>query len=169
MRKKLWVLLATAVLFVGMLGTMTALAADASGSFSSNGVEVSINGEAAPVLSGLGKAENYYEAENCSYQGKEKVYVYKDFEISTYPADQKDCINSIYFKTGNASTAGWRKCMVRITQSPGAFTNMTVRDLLLPFTATEKTILTGSSILPTTKDVYKKRGLFGIRVFYIHV
>ena len=105
MRKKLWVLLATAVLFVGMLGTMTALAADASGSFSSNGVEVSINGEAAPVLSGLGKAENYYEAENCSYQGKEKVYVYKDFEISTYPANQKDCINSIYFKTGNVSTA----------------------------------------------------------------
>ena len=105
MRKKLWVLLTTAVLFVGILGTTTALAADASGSFSSDGVEISINEEAAPVLSELGKTENYYEAENCSYQGKEKVYVYKDFEISTYPVDKKDCINSIYFKTGNVATA----------------------------------------------------------------
>ena len=105
MRKKLWVLLTTAVLFVGILGTTTALAADASGSFSSDGVEISINEEAAPVLSELGKAENYYEAENCSYQGKEKVYVYKDFEISTYPVDKKDCINSIYFKTGSVATA----------------------------------------------------------------
>ena len=89
MRRKLWMLLVTAVLFVGILGTTTALAADASGSFSADGVEISINEEAAPVLSGLGKAENYYEAENCSYQGKEKVYVYKDFEISTYPVDQE--------------------------------------------------------------------------------
>ena len=102
MRKKLWVLLTTAVLFVGILGTTTALAADASGSFSSDGVEISINEEAAPVLSELGKAENYYEAENCSYQGKEKVYVYKDFEISTYPVDKKDCINSIYFNKRTA-------------------------------------------------------------------
>lgn len=104
MRRKLWMLLVTAVLFVGMLGTTTALAADASGSFSADGVEISINGEAATVLSGLGKAENYYEAENCSYQGKEKVYVYKNFEISTYPVDQTDCINSIYFKTGDVAT-----------------------------------------------------------------
>ena len=102
MRRKLWMLLVTAVLFVGILGTTTALAADASGSFSAGDVEVSINGEAASVLSSLGKAENYYEAENCNYQGKEKVYVYKDFEISTYPVAQKDCINSIYFKTGSA-------------------------------------------------------------------
>ena len=43
MRKKLWVLLTTAVLFVGILGTTTALAADASGSFSSDGVEISIH------------------------------------------------------------------------------------------------------------------------------
>ena len=57
MRKKLWVLLTTAVLFVGILGTTTALAADASGSFSSDGVEISINEEAAPVLSELGRAE----------------------------------------------------------------------------------------------------------------
>ena len=103
MKKKLWALLVTAVLFVGILGTMTGLAAEAADSFKAGEVEISINGEAAPVLSDLGKAENYYEAENCRHQGKEKVY--KDFEISTYPIEKKDCINSIYFKTGDIETS----------------------------------------------------------------
>ncbi len=105
MRRKLWALLVTTVLFVGILGTVTGLAAEAADSFKAGEVEISINGEAAPVLSDLGKAENYYEAENCSHQGKEKVYVYKDFEISTYPMEKKDCINSIYFKTGDVETS----------------------------------------------------------------
>lgn len=105
MKRKLWALLVTAVLFVGILGTITGLAAEAADSFKAGDVEISINGEAAPVLSDLGKAENYYEAENCRHQGKEKVYVYKDFEISTYPIEKKDCINSIYFKTGDIETS----------------------------------------------------------------
>ena len=65
MKRKLWALLVTAVLFVGILGTITGLAAEAADSFRAGDVEISINGEAASVLSDLGKAENYYEAENC--------------------------------------------------------------------------------------------------------
>lgn len=105
MKKKRWALLAAAVLFTMPLGTMTALAADADGSFTAGGVEISISGEAAPVLADLGKADNTYEAENCDYQGKEKVYVYKEFELSTYPIEEVDCISSAYLKSGDVETA----------------------------------------------------------------
>ncbi len=105
MKRRIWTVLLTAVLFANVFGVLTVWAADASAAFSVGEVEVSINGEAAPVLSGLGKADSFYEAENCNYQGKEKVYVYKDLEISVYPVDGTDRISSIYFKTKDVQTA----------------------------------------------------------------
>lgn len=105
MKRKLWVLLLTAVLFTSSFGILTAWAAEADGSSNVGDTEISVNGEAAPVLADLGKADNFYEAENCNYQGKEKIYVYKDVEISVYPMDGVDCISSVYLKTDAAQTA----------------------------------------------------------------
>lgn len=53
--------------------------------------------DASEVLSQLGKAESYYEAQSSSYQGKEKVYTYKGFELSTYPSGSADYVKSIWF------------------------------------------------------------------------
>ncbi len=105
MKRKLWGLLLTAVLFTSAFGVLPVWAAEADGSFTVADTEISINGEATPVLAGLGKADNFYEAENCNYQGKEKIYVYKDVEISVYPMDGVDCISSVYLKTDSAQTA----------------------------------------------------------------
>ena len=105
MKRKLWILLLTAVLFTSSFGVMSAWAAEADGIVTVGDTEISINGEAAPALSGLGKADNFYEAENCNYQGKEKIYVYKDVEISVYPMDGTDCIRSVYVKTDAAQMA----------------------------------------------------------------
>ena len=65
--------------------------------FETEGVEISMDQDASEVLSQLGKAESYYEAQSSSYQGKEKVYTYKGFELSTYPSGSADYVKSIWF------------------------------------------------------------------------
>ena len=54
--------------------------------------------------------------------------------------------------------------MVRITQNPGAF-KYDCEGFTLTFYSDRENNINEMSILPTTKDVYK-RGLFGIRVLY---
>lgn len=66
-------------------------------SFTVGEVEISMNQDASEVLSVLGKAENFYEAQSCKHQGKEKVFTYEGFELSTYPSGSADYVKSIWF------------------------------------------------------------------------
>ena len=50
MKRKLWGLLLTAVLFTSAFGVLPVWAAEADGSFTVADTEISINGEATPVL-----------------------------------------------------------------------------------------------------------------------
>ena len=61
------------------------------------GVEISMDQDASEVLEQLGKAESYYEAQSSSHQGKEKVFTYDGFELSTYPSGGSDYVKSIWF------------------------------------------------------------------------
>lgn len=65
--------------------------------FNADEIEIVMNQDASEVLTELGKAENYYEAQSCKHQGKEKVFTYEGFELSTYPSDSKDYVKSIWF------------------------------------------------------------------------
>lgn len=73
-------------------------------SFDAGEVEISMAQDASEVLSQLGKAENYYEAQSCKHQGKEKVFTYKGFELSTYPSGSDDFIKSIWFLNEETET-----------------------------------------------------------------
>ncbi len=73
-------------------------------SFDAGDVEISMAQDASEVLSQLGKAENYYEAQSCKHQGKEKVFTYQGFELSTYPSGSEDFVKSVWFLNEDTET-----------------------------------------------------------------
>lgn len=77
----------------------------ASYNFVSGAVTVAMGAEAAPILNALGAPEKTFEQDSCAYQGKDKVYTYKGFEVSTYPVNGKECVASVYFLDDTAATA----------------------------------------------------------------
>ena len=83
----------------------TAAAADLAGFvFQSGGVAIGMNQEAAPVVAALGGWDNYIETESCAFQGLDKIYSYTGFDLYTYPKDDVDYVNSIYFTSDAVST-----------------------------------------------------------------
>lgn len=65
---------------------------------------IALNQDAALILSALGKAERVFEQDSCAYQGKDKVYSYNGFELSTYPVNKKDCVASVYLINDKVQT-----------------------------------------------------------------
>ena len=64
--------------------------------FKSGAVEIKMGEEAKTVLAQLGNpVKPVFEIDSCAYQGKDKVYSYKDFEVSTYPKNGKECISAV--------------------------------------------------------------------------
>lgn len=82
----------------------TAAAQETAYDFVSGTVKVSMGTEAAPVLKALGAAKKTFEQDSCAYQGKDKVYTYDGFEISTYPVNGTETIASVYFLDDTVST-----------------------------------------------------------------
>ncbi|MCI9103680.1 MAG: hypothetical protein HFG47_10300 [Lachnospiraceae bacterium] len=72
--------------------------------FETEGIEISMNQDASQVLSELGKAESFYEADSCTHQGKERVFTYDGFELSTYPSGGGDYVKSVWFLGEETST-----------------------------------------------------------------
>ena len=73
--------------------------------FKSGETVVAMGAEADPVIKALGKtAKPVFEADSCAYQGKDKVYTYTGFELTTYPVNGKDCIASVYFLDETVAT-----------------------------------------------------------------
>ncbi len=73
--------------------------------FQYNGVTVSVDGDMAPVLEGLGEPQSYFEAASCAFEGLDKTYTYSSFEIDTYPQNEKDYVSMIILKDDAVSTA----------------------------------------------------------------
>ena len=63
--------------------------------FRFNGVEMKPDMEATPVLEELGKAQTYFEAPSCAFEGLDKIYGYEHFEIHTYPENDTDYIAAV--------------------------------------------------------------------------
>ena len=53
----------------------------------------------------LGEPESTFEQDSCAYQGKDIVYSYPGFELSTYPLDGTETIASVYFLDDTVATA----------------------------------------------------------------
>ncbi|MCD8083985.1 MAG: hypothetical protein LUE86_10895 [Clostridiales bacterium] len=72
--------------------------------FEAGETRISMGAEAAPVIEALGTPEKTFEQDSCAYQGKDTVYTYQGFELSTYPVKGKDHIASVYFLDDTVST-----------------------------------------------------------------
>lgn len=72
--------------------------------FESNGVDVVIDAEAAPIIDALGEPLSYFEAQSCAFQGMDKMYTYVGFEINTYEEDGVDYISSVRLKDDTVQT-----------------------------------------------------------------
>lgn len=74
-------------------------------SFKYGQIEINMGGEATPVIAALGATTKaVFETDSCAYQGKDKVYTYKDFELSTFPKDGKECISAVVVTAGSIAT-----------------------------------------------------------------
>lgn len=72
--------------------------------FTVKDTRVVINQDASAALAKLGKAKSVFEQNSCAYQGKDKVYSYDGFEISTYPVGKKEYVSSVYILDGTVQT-----------------------------------------------------------------
>ncbi len=73
--------------------------------FKSGDTVISMGAEAGEIVKALGNTTKaVFEQDSCAYQGKDRVYTYQGFEMSTYPADGKEKIASIYFLDSTVST-----------------------------------------------------------------
>ena len=69
-----------------------------------DGVTVSVDEDMAQVLTDLGEAQSYFEAESCAFEGLDKTYTYPGFVITTRPDGENDYVNSIRLTDDSVST-----------------------------------------------------------------
>ncbi|MBP3338000.1 MAG: hypothetical protein J6L69_01185 [Lachnospiraceae bacterium] len=70
-------------------------------SFEYNGKTVNIGEDWALVNKKLGDYESMFVSESCAYQGTDRFYYYKDFEIMTSEIDGKEILTNIYIDKEN--------------------------------------------------------------------
>ena len=69
-----------------------------------DGATVSVDEDIAQVLTDLGEAQSYFEAESCAFEGLDKTYTYPGFVITTRPDGENDYVNSIRLTDDSVST-----------------------------------------------------------------
>lgn len=72
--------------------------------FVSGGVTVAMDVDAAPIIEKLGEPDSYYEAASCAFEGLDKMYTYKGFELDTYPNGDADYVSAVIFKADSIKT-----------------------------------------------------------------
>ncbi|MBQ7955641.1 MAG: hypothetical protein IJ282_07805 [Lachnospiraceae bacterium] len=69
------------------------------------GVSISADALAAPIVETLGEPVSYFEAASCAFEGLDKMYTYNSVEIDTYPdAEGADRVSSIILKDDMVET-----------------------------------------------------------------
>lgn len=72
--------------------------------FVSGGTTVQMDVDAAPIIEKLGEPVSYYEAASCAFEGLDKMYTYKGFELDTYPNGDADYVSAVIFKEDSIKT-----------------------------------------------------------------
>lgn len=72
--------------------------------FVSGSATVEIDALAAPIVEALGEPVSYYEAASCAFEGLDKTYTYKGFELDTYPTGDDDYVSAVIFKDDSIKT-----------------------------------------------------------------
>lgn len=72
--------------------------------FKYNGTDIALNGDAEPIITALGEPKSYTEEPSCAFEGLDKTYYYGSFYVSTYPLEDKDYIQSVWFADDSVAT-----------------------------------------------------------------
>lgn len=72
--------------------------------FEYNGAQVEMDALADPLIKQMGDDYEYFESASCAFEGKDKSYIYKHFELLTYPSAEGDRVQAIYIKDDLVST-----------------------------------------------------------------
>ena len=72
--------------------------------FVSGDVTIRMHDDVSGIIAALGDPDNYAESPSCAFEGIDKIYSYKGFDIYTYPDGDKDFVNSVYFTDDKVST-----------------------------------------------------------------
>lgn len=73
-------------------------------SFSINNTKVLMNKDVTQFIEQLGEPLNTFDAPSCAFKGLDKFYVYNGYELSTYPLDGQDYVNTIDFIDDSVTT-----------------------------------------------------------------
>jgi hypothetical protein len=73
--------------------------------FSSNGTQITPGMPMANVIEKVGEAEDVFEAPSCAFEGVDRIYYYKGFEVNSYPAsDGTERVLSVVLRTDEVQT-----------------------------------------------------------------
>lgn len=72
--------------------------------FTSNGVDVTMNAEADPIVAALGEPISTFDAPSCAFQGTDYVYTYDGFQLNTYPLNDVNYVSSVVLTSDAVAT-----------------------------------------------------------------
>ena len=72
--------------------------------FEADGVTIEMGAPAAPVVEALYEPLNYFEAPSCAFEGIDRIYYYRGFELYTFPVGDVDFISSINLTDDSVKT-----------------------------------------------------------------
>lgn len=96
--------LCLALCLVGCGAEEAAPAAEDNFTFLYKNTEITIHALAEPVITALGEPKTYTEAPSCAFEGLDKTYFYGSFYLTTYPAEDGDRIQGLWFADDTVTT-----------------------------------------------------------------
>lgn len=72
--------------------------------FTTNGVEIYMDEDAAPVIEGLGEYKDYTESSSCAFEGMDKSYFYGSYYVLTGSLSGREFISGLYFVDDTVET-----------------------------------------------------------------
>ena len=72
--------------------------------FEAAGVAIEMGAPVAPVIEALYEPLNYFEAPSCAFDGVDRIYYYRGFELYTYPVDEVDFVSSVNLTDDSVTT-----------------------------------------------------------------
>ena len=82
-----------------------------------NGVTIRMGAPVIPVVQALGEPIDRFEAPSCAFDGIDRIYFYRGFELFTYPAGDEDFVLSVSLTDDS------------VTTTAGVYLGMTYEDM----------------------------------------
>lgn len=93
--KRILTLLLVALMLFAAVGCEEEPEETSFDALSVRGVKLALDAEAAPIVAALGEPRTFAETNSCYGDGKDKVYEYTSFKVTTYSMGGKDYILAV--------------------------------------------------------------------------